>query len=370
MTEMQSLKLAMRAYAWQHPLKAAMILCLVALFVVDTGMSVLNGYRRAGGDFQLTAFGFAAIMFAVAGLATYMPVAAKRETGWRKLGFWLVSLPLFLITQSNGWAVMGVTLADGHIKREVKATSRNVTADTLAKKRIELDKIGTVRPVATIAAERALECKRTSRRYPDGKGPKCTKLIAEEETAKRARTLEDDIKNETANLQAAPKVAGGNIDIAVLQALVNATAERWKGAPLTDAEKFTHEDTYFAFSILLVAVIGFFANFGPAMLLPAPQAGDAPFEMPMPAPYAFDPAQLPAPPKHLALTDGGDVPPSHQSPSQAPSSPPALPPGPHLEAPAASSPTNVIHVNNGSGSPAQNLPARVAANRRAHVRRA
>lgn len=231
----------------QHPI----VIAFSAFWLLEAAMNARFGLQRGGP-------GLAAVFIAFAFVAAWLPV--KIKTMWQRrssaeAGIAVCAFPAIglaacvIVSQVACWATLGTMLADGQVKRQTQATQHQVAGDKLERLRAERAAIGTVRAVAAIAAEEALECSKTSPRYPDGVGPKCTALRAELATATRAVELERLIEAQTGELVSAPVVAGGSPDVAVLQALFG-------GEP---------KDITFWFTVVLASFIGFFANFGFAL---------------------------------------------------------------------------------------------------------
>jgi hypothetical protein len=339
----------------RSPVRAVALAAVAILFVADTGMSIVGGYRKAGGDMQPAAFGYALIMLALAMLASWAPWQAERERGAARLGLWVLSMPLFLLMQANGWAVMGVTMADGAVKRDTAATSRTLIDEKLGRLRAEAAKIGTQRPVAEVKPLEARECKLAPRGV-DPVQEKCTKLRAELGKAERLVEIDREIAEAAQALGKAPKVAGGGADRVVLIALVDGVRGWWRGEPLTDEQRSTAADIDRGWSIFIVAVVGFFAVFGPAIVLPPHGRGE-------PEPEAddgrFDPRALPAPPRRDLIA-------APQTAASENSGPPRTPlsiahaqcqPGGH-----GGGATNIINVGREGAMP---MPPRIAARRAA-----
>lgn len=261
-----------------EPLKAAVkaqpILLMIGLaFIVDTGMAAINGYDRAGGGFGPRALLYAMVFIAIAVFGSWLPVrfrdmkATDLGSGCNKALVGLLALLCFAMTQSSGWAVMGVTLADGQVKRDIRATSRETIQQKLAAARAEFSAIGVTQPIAALEALERLECSRTSKRYPDGVGPKCTEWRTKLAAAKRKIALESEIAHLMEALRRAPKVAGGDPGIANWHGFIAGVANFIggdEGAPV----EVSAETANNVRSILLVFLVGFMANFGFALVLP------------------------------------------------------------------------------------------------------
>lgn len=346
---------------WRHsPVMAVALTACAVLFSVEQGMNAINGYRRAGGDLQLTAIGYAVIMLAIGVCAAWCPWAALRAQRGKALGLWLLMLPMFLICQSNGWAVMGVTLADGQVKRNTAATGREVLEAELKLKRQEREMIGVTRAMGAIDAELNLEMRRTSKQFPDGDGPAAMRLKAEKATAEKAASLDKQIAALPAAIGNAPQVAGGAVDTAVVMAVGDRVRSWWRAEALSEAERLTGADVNFGFSILLVFVIGFFATFGPALIL-----GRGAESEPI-AEFEFDPSVLPPHYRTKAIEAAPEHAPYHgpfpavQSASGFVSQAPVPLQPAAVQLPGGGA-TNNIYV--GAAAPVQHLPPRIAARR-------
>lgn len=315
-------------------------------------MNMLQGYRRAGGDFQPAAFGYAAIMLMIAVIATWCATEWRQSRGAKAVGLGLLCVPLFLVCQANGWAVMGVTMADGQVKREVAATGRGVIAEKLERKRDERKDIKVARALGAIEAELNLELRRTSKQWPNGDGPAAMKLRAELANAKKADALDAEIADLAVKLGKAPAVASGAVDVAVMMALSDMVRGALRGEAVPADERTTAGGVAFWMSVLLVFLIGFFATFGPALAL-KPEAVDDGVEnsrepRAVVPPGFSDPRYLPAPPSRTAIgmaRDAGVV--------------TGVAPATHGGAGGGA--TNIINV--GTHPAGQRLPPRVAARR-------
>lgn len=356
----------------RSPAKTLALAAIVVLIVVDTWMSVAAGYRKGGGDLQAGAIGYALIMLAVALLASWVPWEAKHSSGRKAWGLWLLSLPLFFLVQSNGWAVMGVTVADGGVKRETAASGYSTVSERLKLERAELASLGVQRPIGQIKADLDLELRNTSRFYPKGDGPRATKLRGELAVAERAQELPRIIARTMTELADAPQVASGGVDRVVLMAALDWLKGKYMGRPLRAEEKATVEGTEGGMAVFLVALIGFWAVFGPALVLGIhkelpPAARDEPgARRALAAPSAR--RDRPPPDDAFGLAD---PPPPHDPSGGTPgaaSAAAAAPTIPLMPAPAVAhgapggGSTNNIFVGPGS-SPQQVLPPRVAARR-------
>lgn len=362
----------MRALSELSPVRALAMYGVLVLIVVDTWMQVVAGYRKGGGDLQAQAIGYAAIMAALALLAVWVPWEAKSSTGRKAGALWVLSIPLFFLVQSNGWAVMGITVADGSIKRETRATTRSTLADDVKRLRDELAAISPPkRPVEAIQAALDLELRNTSRQYPDGDGPKALRIKEELATARRYAELPGLIDDAVKKLNDAPQVAGGGVDRAVLMALVDWLRSYYRGRPLREEERVTAAEVEAGMAVFLVGLIGFCAVFGPAIVLGPRKTAIAT------EPEPFDPRLLPPVERQRHLPPPGDAERgriqgapadgvTQTQPGKGGPEASGMQPLPVPLVPAAGGmgggATNNIYVG-GAHSP-QHLPARVTAQRR------
>lgn len=248
----------------RHPILSLVLVC----FAAETGMNAIFGYRQAGGGFAGVIYG--AIFVALAGLAAWTCVELFRVRGtgavaWaRRAAFALPFGACFAVSQVSGWGVVGVATADGGKQREVAATKGTVTSETLDAKRADRKAIGVTRAIGAIEADLDLELRKTSKTYPKGDGPKATRLRGELVTARRALALDGEIAAVVEKLDKMPAVAAGAPHVMVLSAIFEGGEKRDTFAA----------DASLWWAVGLVAVLGFFANFGFALVLsgepPAP----------------------------------------------------------------------------------------------------
>lgn len=215
-------------------------------FVLECGLNMMGSYDFLGGrdgGVKALAIAFGGALIAFLGAWCGHEGAAKGvRDGW---GFWpglmiFVACLVFLFSQFVGWRVLGVSFSDGALKREV-------AGQTLSDWRSERRAIGVTRPVAAIEADIQRELMRTSKSFPDGNGPATMRLRGELATAKKAADLEARI---------AKAMSGGNV---VAAGAENAIAERLLfGLDAATAQLIL--------VVTMCAMIGFFANFGLALL--------------------------------------------------------------------------------------------------------
>lgn len=236
----------------QNPVVVAPLLALVATLV----MNARTGYALGNRSLLI------ALVFIALGLLTaYAGTVGLALKRWspRKFGLvcWLV-IGLAL-DQLCGWQTVGLLFADGQAARDSQATGLSSLSSSLKSKRAELEKLGVTRPAGAIEADMRLECAKTSRAYPDGVGPACTKLKAELAGAERARALEKEIAALLPQIESHAQVAEGavqyDVPLAVARTLVASVDAK-------AAERITVSDIVFGFEMFLVAVLGIVANMG------------------------------------------------------------------------------------------------------------
>ncbi len=263
----------------------------------------------------------------------------------------------FGIDQLCGWQTIGVLMADGQVARDVKATGSASAAAAVKKLQDERAALGTPRPVATIAALEARECKLAPKGI-DPVGDKCTRLRAELAAARRAVEIDDDkLPKALAALAEGGAVAGGKVQLAVPLGIAQAAVGWWSGPKA--AATVTADHILFGIELIITLAIGFMAVFGFPLVgahdgahgRAEPEIGAAP----------FDPRTLPRalpPPEHRAR-----LAPPASGPDRAPPPPPVqlhVLPG-NGDGGGA---TNIINVGQ-QGAQQPGLPARLAARRNA-----
>lgn len=194
------------------------------------------------------------VALSIAVLGVWLPTQFKAAGGVMRVVISVLTLGCFAFTQVAGWRVLGVTMADSAVQRDAKATGRAVAADALKAKREARTKIGAPRAEASIEAEAKLECSKTSARYADGVGPRCTDLRSELAAAKRAAALDKEIADAMAALGSVEQVSGGTPDLEKVASI------------LSLARKVSPEqvgDWLPVFFVFLFDLIGFF---GPVLL--------------------------------------------------------------------------------------------------------
>lgn len=217
---------------------------------------------------ELWGLSVGSVFAAVAVIGAYCAGKIADVAAARKPWLIFAAIAAFGLGQWCGWQQMGLRMTRGLGQLAGEAGQHNTANEALTAARAERAKIGAVRAVAAIAAEREFECKRTSRTYKDGKGPACTKLLAEEATAQRAAELDAALPGLATSLAQAPATTDPAQMFAVPIALGNAVGGKLTGR----AVALTPEDVIFGFSIFMTALLEFFSTFGPWLLdLTAPR---------------------------------------------------------------------------------------------------
>ncbi|MGL4396631.1 MAG: hypothetical protein ACRCS9_08845 [Hyphomicrobium sp.] len=235
------------------------LLVWVAAFLVGAVMNFNMGRELFGFEIGVA---FAAIAILGAYSAALIPTsdAARRP--------FLIAATVAALCVGNwcGWQQMGLRMSRGLGELVGEAGQHNTAEQALKAARAERDKLGTQRPVDAVAAERAFECSRKGRQYPDGKGPKCTALISEEAAAQRAVDLDAQLPGLAQALADAPPTSDANAlfsgPVRVFSAIGTFLSVAVGGAPV----QFTNDDVIFGFSLFVVAVLTFFEICGPWML--------------------------------------------------------------------------------------------------------
>lgn len=222
---------------------------VLATFALETGINALFGYRI--GSFPLALGSVAVAVFGAISAIYFRDARGDDLVAWAKrFGFAVSFLGCLAYSQWAGWSVMSTQLADGTIRNQMAADTGEVARERLTALREERKKIGTTRSVAAVQADVTLECEKKSKAYPDGIGPKCTGFRVEIEQAKRAAAIDAELPKAVTKASSAPLIAGGDTHIKFV-------AERFDLEPATVRNVFV---------MFFVALMGFIANFGPAML--------------------------------------------------------------------------------------------------------
>lgn len=166
---------------------------LLGLWIVagaEAAMNMQFGWSYYGGE------GPVAVIMAAALLGNEMVKwqaaegfgEARRERDVGQTTVWaLVLVACISISLPAHLGFIGMYRNDQASKREAKADVGQSTRSEMVRRQAEIDKLGSQRPVATVEADIARECK-------SGRGPRCLTLEAELGSAKRALDLEDEIK--------------------------------------------------------------------------------------------------------------------------------------------------------------------------------
>jgi hypothetical protein len=163
-------------------------LCIVA--AAEAVMNATFGYAYYGGEGQVALI-MAAALFGnemVKWQAADGVGEALREGQRVRAGIWAVVLIACVsISLPAHIGFIGMYRNDNAAKREAVADIKTSTRGELVRKEEDLGKLGPQRPVATVEADIAKECK-------SGRGPRCLTLEAELGSAKRAVELDAEIK--------------------------------------------------------------------------------------------------------------------------------------------------------------------------------
>ena len=320
---------------------------VLCVFFINAGMNGLMGWDTGDGGVKGVLYGgvFVSIAFCGAYAATVLDDSYGLRRGL------LGALVVFQIClgQMAGWQTLGLTLDRGLAKHEGQATKRSVNKQDLARLRDERDALGTIAvPIASLRAKLALEARKTSRRYPDGKGPGYTKLADDLARAEKAAKLDADIKIAADRFEHGPKTRNANalFEVPAVLASWAATYAREKKTVVPP------DDVRFGFLVFLVALLEFVATLGFWLFrVRKPKARENVLDHPV---------QLPPPPAHhVQITnDNGPSPGVDDLPTEL--MPVAAEMGSVPRAAGGAS-TNNIYV--GSDRVAQALPPRVAARR-------
>jgi hypothetical protein len=245
------------------------LIAFATIWVIEAGMNALFGYRR-GGEGAVGLF-YAALFLAIAYIAAWLPTQFQAIHGnswvdWgQRLLLGLSVMFCVVVSQVAGWSVAGVTLADGQVQRQTKAGAGAVSRDELSRLRAAQAAIGhqpePAQVEAQIAADLSTVIKATGKTVADATSncadpswaPVTCKRVAglkvDLEKARAAKQLPSQIAAAVKAAGASPQLAEGAPDVDVLTAVFATSPEQVK----------------FWFPVVLVGIIGFFANFGFAM---------------------------------------------------------------------------------------------------------
>lgn len=288
----------------------------IVWFVLWSVNAYLNA--RTGWETGDSSLAMAAAFFAVAVLGAIAAAHLPSSRSTQRAGLVVIVGLQLALGQYSGWQTIGLTLSRGAGALDHKAVSRNALSDKIKRLRSEREAIGSVRPVATIEAAAALECKTTSRRYPDGVGPKCTELRQELGLATRARAIETDLPKLIAQQGGGETLTDADAPYKVAQSLLE----------FVSGTAATSDDVRYWFAIFITLALEFMATLGP------PLFGIGGMRQ-APVPYVpFDPAALPPVPGALPA-------------------PPFLQqlPRPHYQPPGGGAPQGGTYDPHGGGTP-------------------
>lgn len=341
-------------YDWHDLLLERLGIAAVgALFVLEVFSNGAFGYRVAGVPL-LGALVALAVMGAWCGMKLKRFEYAGILSGVQALVMSAVFVGSFAVSQVSGWAVFSQLFADGAISANASAGAYETASRELKRLQGLQDKVGLTRPTAQIEADinrqRAIVIRATGKSVGE-QTKDCTveiawapkacgeigKLKAELAAAQEAERLPDKIAAQQVAVSKAPKQAGADAKFKVASWLFDADADTLQRG----------------FVLAFVLLMGFVANFGPALLLSARPA------VPQPPRYAYQP-MLPGP---EAYAPHGDWSPQGPSGGGAPA-PVVLQPSPvSVVMPPSREPgTQVINIGRDVGQGVA-LPPRIAARR-------
>lgn len=195
------------------------VLLPLLAFAATVWMNASTGYALADRSWGTGA------LFAIVALATayfYTQGLAQRRWDMRKGVLLLLATIGVAINLYSAWQTMGLNLADGAVKRNVRAKGVAAVQRQIGDWEAERKRIGTVRAVGAIRADMVLECDKKSKLYPDGVGPKCTVLRGEMASAERAGELDRLIRAEMKGLEGREQVAAAGSELAVATRIARA----------------------------------------------------------------------------------------------------------------------------------------------------
>lgn len=255
---------------------------VAAVFLLETSSNALFGFRYAGGFANLPA----AVIMAVASVAVAVFGALMAEKcghlSWNNPAKWkLGTLAMLCVAFSfvAGLRLVGVTMADGALKRERAATKGAVAGDKLDAKRAARKALG-VQPdpkqiEASIAKELAVFIGKADKTVgaatkncaePNWAPAVCKRvgdLRVRLADAEQARALDGEIEQAAASVDGAPVVAGGDPDMQRVASLLPG---------------WTPQDVKDWLPVAIVAIMTLIANFGWSLVgsSSAPPRADAP----------------------------------------------------------------------------------------------
>lgn len=243
---------------------------IAAVWALLLGIVLLLNFK-AGWEVDGVEIGAAFVFVAL--LGAYCASQVHEARGARGLALWVVIGGQLLLGQWAGWQAIGLNLAKNTAELDTHALSHSTNVSALQAAQAERDRLGEQRPIDAIAAERELECKRTSRAYRDGKGPRCTALMTEEAAARRAAELDAQLPELKQTLNSGEQITDANAPFRVAMTISSALASKISGKPV----EIGREDVLFGFKVFFVALLEFLATLGPWLLqLTAPARKPAP----------------------------------------------------------------------------------------------
>ena len=294
------------------------LIAFIACWALEAAMNALYGYRRGGGG--IGAVGYAAVFFAIACIAAWLPIrlghiARYDPWRWAKVPIFCLLIALcFGLSQMAGNAVMGVTVADGAAKRDKAAENYATQQERLKAFREERARLGVQPDPSQIEARIQAELLTTVGRYSETVGSlskdckdvseapnacgRVVKLRAELATAKRKADLDRLIEAQGARVGGTEAIAGGSPETKLI----------------ADATGWSDDDVRRGWNVALVFVFGLFANFGFALLDRSHGRGTSSSDVNWGSPHALAPSA--APPSFSLLA----------APAQTISPPPLSPP--------------------------------------------
>lgn len=199
----------------EHPAYAG--LCLVA--AAEAAINAYFGWHYFKGEIPGVSLMMAALLLGNEMVkwqaADGIGEAIEASQPWRAWAWGAVALACLSISIPAHIGFIGMLRADTAAGREAQADRGAATRQQLTQAQAERAKLGTQRPAEAIEAERKLECQRVSKAYPNGEGPRCTALKAEEAAARRALDLDDKITALQGQRVATGGVAQGDAQVRV-----------------------------------------------------------------------------------------------------------------------------------------------------------
>ena len=249
----------------KHPI----LLFFSAIWFAEAGMNTLYGFNWGRPNSVPSAILYGGIFFSFACIGTWLATKWLETDGWktptaiaRRIILAVPVLACLALSQITGWSVLGITLADGSVVRETKATihaTRMQQLDTVKSNRAKLgDQPDPEIVKAKIEAKFAILIKKEKKtvgeltnecKEPDWAPTICREvkdLQSQLAAAKSAKELDAAIESKLENTSTTEKVAAGNTETSTIRALTGATDDTIK----------------FWLSIFIVAMIGTIATLG------------------------------------------------------------------------------------------------------------